>query len=68
MNADWYIVYRMLDSDAVFVAIATSGTESYIDLLPIGTVFADYYVTATNTNGEGSASNIIRVRPKKKGR
>jgi hypothetical protein len=55
------LVYRRLDGEAAFSIVAQPAGHSFLDNLPAGAAFAEYYVVATNAFGASDPSDTVLV-------
>jgi hypothetical protein len=62
-EATTFQVFRRLQSETEFTALGQTTTRTFVDILPQGTLFAQYFVVAENAFGVSPALAIITVRP-----
>ena len=58
-----YAVYRKLDTETSFSYVGTTESRVWVDDLPIGTKFAEYYVRAVYEYGLSDRSETTLIRP-----
>ena len=64
IGAASYNIYRKLDTEADFTFMDTvTDVTVFVDDMPDGTVYADYYVEALNDFGVSDPSDVVQVLP-----
>ena len=58
-----YAVYRRLDTEADFTYMGNTEGTVWVDDMPVGTAYAEYYVKSVYLYGLSDPSEIITVRP-----
>ncbi|MDH5327962.1 MAG: hypothetical protein OEZ68_11850 [Gammaproteobacteria bacterium] len=58
-----YVVYRRFSSETDFIPVAEMETTVYVDDIPSGEQYAEYYITALYRLGESEPTNVVRVYP-----
>ena len=56
-------VFRRLSTEIDFVEIGSTSTRVFVDNLPLGTQFAEYYMVAENEFGSSAKSDVAVVVP-----
>ena len=62
-TATEFVIFRRLDSETDFTELGRTAFRAFVDVLPSGASFGDYFVVAVNEFGESVPSDTVRVAP-----